>query len=71
MSKLAFFLPAVIAGAGLLVATFNASAKPADATKTKKSCTFCHKDAKKTPKDLTEAGNYYKEKKTLDGYTGK
>jgi hypothetical protein len=70
MFKLTFLLPAAIAAAGLLVST-TASAKPADSAKTKKACTVCHKDAKKAPKDLTEAGAYYKEKKTLDGYTGK
>jgi hypothetical protein len=49
------------------LATFNAAAKPEDAKKTGKACTYCHKDVK-TPKELTAAGKYYKEKKTLEGY---
>ena len=40
--------------------------KPADAKKTGKSCTFCH--VKYGSKDLTDAGKYYKDKGTLDGY---
>ena len=45
--------------------TLNYS-KPADAKKTGKSCTFCH--VKYGSKDLTEAGKYYKDKGTLEGY---
>ncbi len=71
MSKLKFFLPAVIAAAGILVSTTTTSAKPAYTTKTKKACTFCHVDAKQKPKELTEAGKYYGEKKTLEGYSEK
>ncbi|HXF04387.1 MAG TPA: hypothetical protein VNM72_03110 [Blastocatellia bacterium] len=42
--------------------------------KEKKPCTFCH--SSKSPKDysekdLTDAGKYYKEKKTLEGYKPK
>ncbi|MCI0420125.1 MAG: hypothetical protein L0387_35435 [Acidobacteria bacterium] len=40
--------------------------KPVDAKKTGKSCTYCH--TKYGSKELTEAGKYYKEKGTLDGY---
>lgn len=40
--------------------------KPVDAKKTGKSCTFCH--VKYGSKDLTDAGKYYKEKGTLEGY---
>lgn len=71
MSKFKFALPAVIAAAGILVSTSTTNAKPAYTPKTKKACTFCHVDAKAKPKDLTEAGKYYGEKKTLDGYTEK
>ncbi len=46
---------------------FNASANKDDAKKTGKACNFCHTDIKK-PKELNDAGKYYKEKKTLDGY---
>lgn len=42
--------------------------------KEKKACTYCH--SSKNPKDysdkdLTDAGKYYKEKKTLEGYKPK
>lgn len=71
MSRAKFILPALIAAAGILVSTTATSAKPADVAKTKKSCNFCHVDSKAKPKELTEAGKYYKEKKTLEGYTAK
>lgn len=68
MSKIKFVLPAAIAVAGMLIGTTGSSAKPADAAKTKQKCVFCHVDAKAKPKDLTAAGKYYHEKKTLEGY---
>ena len=34
-------------------------------------CVTCHVDSKAKPKELTEAGKYFKEKKTLDGFTAK
>ena len=71
MSKFRFVLPAVIAAAGMLVSTTTTSAKPAYTSKTKKQCTFCHVDAKAKPKELTEAGKYYSEKKSLEGYAEK
>jgi hypothetical protein len=42
--------------------------------KEKKACTYCH--TSKSPKeysekDLSEAGKYYKEKKSLEGYKPK
>ena len=40
--------------------------KPIDAKKTGKSCVFCH--TKVGSKELTEAGKYYKENGSLDGY---
>ena len=45
--------------------TLNYS-KPVDAKKTGKSCTFCH--VKYGSKALTDAGKYYKDKGTLEGY---
>jgi hypothetical protein len=38
---------------------------------TKKNCTYCHVDSKAKPKELTEAGKYYQEHKSLDGYQEK
>lgn len=71
MLKFKFMLPAVIAAAGILVSTTTISAKPAYTTKTKKACAFCHVDSKAKPKELTAAGKYYGEKKTLEGYSEK
>jgi len=34
----------------------------------KKACTYCHVDATKAPKDLKDAGKYYQEHKSLEGY---
>lgn len=68
MFKAKFIFPAVIAVAGFLISTTNSSAKPAYVAKTKQKCAYCHVDAQKTPKELTNAGKYYGEKKTLDGY---
>lgn len=68
MFKLKYILPAAIAVAGFVVGTPSSNAKPADAAKTKQKCAFCHVDAKAKPKELTAAGKYYQEKKTLDGF---
>lgn len=71
MSILKFIAPAAVLLAGVAVSSITSYAKPEYVKETKKGCTFCHVDAKKTPKDLTAAGKYYKEKKTLDGYAAK
>ncbi len=57
-----------VAGSFLLARTSNFS-KPVDAKKTGKSCIYCH--TKYGSKELTEAGKYYKDKGTLDGYREK
>ena len=59
-----FFLTVAI----LSLRSFQLS-KPIDAKKTGKSCIFCH--TKVGSKELTEAGKYYKENGTLDGYKPK
>lgn len=52
---------------GLLVASsLPVMGKAEYGKKEKKACKFCHVDGK--PKELNEAGKYYKEKKTLEGY---
>lgn len=71
MSVLKFVAPAAVLLAGVAVSSVSSYAKPEYVKETKKACTFCHVDAKKTPKDLTDAGKYFKEKKTLDGFTAK
>jgi hypothetical protein len=68
MSKIKFILPAAIAVAGFLVSSTPSNAKATYTAKTKKACAFCHVDAKTKPTELTAAGKYYAEKKTLDGY---
>ena len=61
-----FVIPAVVLAAGLLINTSASFAKPEDTKKTKKACTFCHVTA--ASKELNDAGKYYKEKKTLEGF---
>ena len=70
MRAIKFVVPALVLAAGLLVNTTSSFAKPEDTKKTKKPCAFCHVQPK-GGKDLTDAGKYYKEKKTLDGYEAK
>jgi hypothetical protein len=64
-----YFLPALALAAGLLFTTTSSDAKVEYTKKEKKSCTTCHPSA--SSKELTEAGKYYKEKKTLEGYVKK
>jgi len=71
MSRLKIIVPAALVLGGFLVCS-TASYGKAEYTKaTKKTCTFCHVDQVKTPKDLKEAGKYYQEHKSLDGYVEK
>jgi hypothetical protein len=76
MRAIKSFLPAALLGAGILVCVSASYATSEIAKKEKKSCTFCH--AKVTPadkegmkKNLNEAGKYYAEKKSLEGYVEK
>ena len=71
MRTLKLVLPAVVVGAGILASVTASFGTQEFAKKEKKQCTFCHakveaKDA--MPKNLTDAGKYYKEHKSLDGY---
>jgi hypothetical protein len=70
MSKLKFVVPAVILAAGFVALTTEVSyAKPEYTKAEKKACTFCHVDSKAKPKELTDAGTYYKEHNhSLEGY---
>jgi cytochrome c553 len=59
---------------GFLLLASEPVAKQEYSKKEKKACTYCH--TSKNPKDysdkdLNEAGKYYKEKKTLEGYKEK
>jgi hypothetical protein len=77
MSKIKIFLPAAILLGGFLAYTTASFGTIDDAKKSKKSCAYCHTQAsppkKGDPKasDLKDAGKYWKEKKTLDGYVEK
>jgi hypothetical protein len=68
-------LPTAILAGGFLFCTTASYGTAEYARSTKKSCTFCHgtvtgdKDAMKA--NLTDAGKYYKDKKTLAGYVAK
>jgi hypothetical protein len=69
MLKIKYVLPAAILLAGFVVSSTSSYAKPEFTKATKKPCTFCHVDAKAKPKELTEAGKYFKEHNhSLEGY---
>ena len=70
MRKLRFAAPALVLAAGLFVSNSVSFAKPADTKKTGQKCTVCHTSMKGGKEDLTAIGKYYKEKGTLDGYSG-
>jgi hypothetical protein len=73
--NLKFVLPVAILFGAFLVCTTASYGTTTYATNTKKSCTFCHEkltaDKDAMSKNLTDAGKYYKDKKTLDGYVPK
>lgn len=71
MSKLKYALPAIILLGGFMVSSTSSFGKPAYTKATKKACSFCHVDSKAKPKELTEAGKYFKEHNTLEGYQAK
>jgi hypothetical protein len=70
MSKIKYAVPAAILLGGLLVNSTMSYGKAEYMKATKKACAFCHVDSKAKPKELTEAGKYYKEHKSLDGFLG-
>jgi hypothetical protein len=75
MSNLKLIAPAVILLGGALICSTVSYGNKDAATATKKPCTTCHEkisaDKDTMTKNLTDAGKYYKDKKTLDGYKGK
>lgn len=70
MSKIKYAVPAIILLGGFLVSSTLSYGKPEYTKATKKACSICHVDSKAKPKELTEAGKYYKEHKSLEGSTG-
>ena len=76
MSHLKVILPAIIVMGGFLVCTTATFGKAEYTKATKKACLFCHKTNQPAKKDvmnsnLTDAGKYYQEHKSLDGYQEK
>jgi hypothetical protein len=76
MSRLKIIAPAVILLGGFLLCSMVGYGKMEFTKATKKPCTYCHEknvpgDAAAMKANLTDAGKYYKEKKTLDGYVEK
>ncbi len=64
-------VPAVIVLGGFLVCYYSLVWQSGILKATKKACAYCHVDSKAKPKELTDAGKYYSEHKTLDGYVDK
>jgi hypothetical protein len=65
------FWPMLVSGAVVaaeLVAARPSAAKPEYTRRTKKECSFCHPPGGYT---LNEAGKYYRDHRTLDGYKEK
>jgi hypothetical protein len=69
MKIVKFALPALVFSTALMITSTASFGKVEYTKKEKKSCAFCHVTA--TSKELNEAGTYYKEKKTLEGYQAK
>jgi hypothetical protein len=69
-------LPAAILLGGFLVCTTASYGTQEYVKTTKKACKYCHVEAvpkQGTPKakELTDAGKYFSQKKSLDGYQEK
>jgi hypothetical protein len=75
MSHLKVIVPAAILLGGFLVSTTASFGKPEYTKATKKQCVYCHAkvstDKDEMNKNLTPAGKYYHEHKSLDGYQEK
>jgi hypothetical protein len=75
MSVLKFVAPALVLAAGMMFSSTASYAKKEYMVATKKACKYCHvdamaKDAVKQ-KELTDAGKFYKDHKSLDGFVEK
>lgn len=71
MSKLKYAVPLFIFVGGLISTTALSYGKAEYTKKEKKACVFCHVSTSSKEAPLNEAGKYYKEKKTLEGYQAK
>jgi hypothetical protein len=68
MKQLKVVIPAVVLLGGFVLCSTSSYGKPEFTKETKKACAYCHVDAQKAPKELKDAGKYFQEHKTLDGY---
>ncbi len=71
MSHLKLIIPAAVLAGGFFFCSVDSYGKAEYTKATKKACSYCHVDAQKAPKELKDAGRYYQEHKTLDGYADK
>ncbi|MBZ5582213.1 MAG: hypothetical protein LAQ30_08425 [Acidobacteriia bacterium] len=76
MSHLKIAFPAAILLGGFLVCTTASFGTPEMAKQTKKACGYCHvqnppKKGDPKAKELKDAGKYFQEHKSLDGYVEK
>ena len=75
MSNLKLVVPSVILLGGFLICSTASYGKQEYMKTTKKQCVFCHEkvstDKDVMTKNLTAAGKYYGEHKSLDGYVAK
>jgi len=75
MSRFKVIVPAAILLGGFLAFAAASFAKPDYTKATKKPCLYCHgkqsTDKEEMNKNLTAAGKYYHEHKSLDGYQEK
>jgi len=75
MSHLKLIVPAAILLGGFLFSTTASFGKQDYMKTTKKACTYCHvkvsADKDEMNKNLTAAGKYYHEHKSLDGFQEK
>lgn len=70
MRRLAKMLvPVAVLAAGVLFNTTAGLAKKEYTAKEKKGCVYCHTSA--SSKELNDAGKYYKEHNSLEGYQPK
>lgn len=67
--RLKYIVPATVLGVGMLISSTLSFAKVEYTKKEKKPCQYCHVTAKS--KELNDAGKYYKEKGSLEGYQEK
>jgi hypothetical protein len=76
MSSLKLIVPAAIVLGGFVVCSSVTYGKAEYTKATKKGCLYCHKTNEPAKKDvmngnLTDAGKYYHEHKSLEGYQEK